>query len=68
MLHLEGAPFAASVLAGFAETVMAKFKAAGTRKSGVKKSNRSAIPCLLVIVIVFALVALLFYGVLKSGS
>jgi hypothetical protein len=47
---------------------MAKFKAAGTRKSGVKKSNRSAIPCLLVIVIVIALVALLFYGVLKSGS
>ena len=68
MLHLEGAPFAASVLTGFAETGMAKFKAAGTRKSGVKKSNRSAIPCLLVIVIVFALVALLFYGVLKSGS
>jgi len=47
---------------------MAKFKAAGARKSGVKKSDRSAIPCLLFIVIVTALVFLLFYGVLKSGS
>jgi len=47
---------------------MAKFKAAGARKSGVKTSNRSAIPCLLFIVVVIALVALLFYGVLKSGS
>ena len=42
---------------------MAKFRAAGSRKSGTKKSNRSAIPCLLVIVIAIALVALLFYGV-----
>lgn len=47
---------------------MAKFKAAGTHKPGVKKSNRSAIPCLLLIVTVIALVALLFYAVLKSGS
>jgi hypothetical protein len=46
---------------------MAKFKAAGARKSGVKKSNRNAIPCLLFIVVVIALVALLFYGVLKSA-
>ena len=68
MLHLEGAPIAASVFAGLTETVMAKFKAAGTRKPGVKKSNRSAIPCLVFIVVVIALVALLFYGVLKSGS
>jgi hypothetical protein len=67
VLHLEGAPFAAFVLAGFPESFMAKFKAAGTRKSGVKKSNRNAIPCLLFIVVVIALVALLFYGVLKSS-
>ena len=67
MLHLERAPIAASVFARLTETVMAKFKAAGTRKPGVKKSNRSAIPCLLFIVVVIALVALLFYGVLKSS-
>ena len=47
---------------------MAKFKAAGTHKPGVQKSNRSAIPCLLLIVTVIALVALLFYAVLKSSS
>jgi hypothetical protein len=46
---------------------MAKIKAAGTRK-GAKRSNRSAIPCAIVVVAVIALVSLLFYALLKSST
>jgi hypothetical protein len=46
---------------------MAKFKAAKTGKSKTK-STRGLIPCLLVVIGVIALVNLLFYAMLKSGS
>jgi len=45
---------------------MGKYKPAGARKAEVKKSNARAIPCLILIVVVIALVSLLFYGSLKT--
>ena len=47
---------------------MAKFKAAGSRKAPATRTNAAAIPCLLLIVLGTALVSLLFYEILKSGS
>ena len=47
---------------------MAKFKAAGSRKTPNTKSNAAAIPCLLIILLGAALLSLLFYELLKSGS
>jgi hypothetical protein len=47
---------------------MAKFKAAGARKSSAARSNAAAIPCLLLILTGTAIIAFLFYEVLKSGS
>ena len=47
---------------------MAKFKAAGTRKPGVKKSNRSAIPCLVIVVLGIVIMCLLFYFSLQSST
>ena len=47
---------------------MGKYKAAGSRKAEAKKSNARAIPCLVLIVVGIALVSLLFYELLKSGS
>jgi hypothetical protein len=46
---------------------MAKFKAAGSRKAPVARSNAAAIPCLLLIVAGVALISLLFYELLKSS-
>jgi hypothetical protein len=46
---------------------MAKFKPAGSRKVKAERSNKSAIPCLIVIVLGFLLIFLLFYELLKSG-
>jgi hypothetical protein len=47
---------------------MAKFKAAGSRKKPAATSNARAIPCLIVIVGVLAVVSLLFYEILKAGN
>jgi hypothetical protein len=45
---------------------MAKFKPA--RGKTPAKSNRGAIPCLILLVTVFLLLFLLFYAVLKSSG
>jgi hypothetical protein len=47
---------------------MAKFKAAGSRKAPTARTNAAAIPCLLLILLGAALISLLFYELLKSGS
>lgn len=47
---------------------MAKFKPAGKRKTTPERSNKSAIPCLILILGGIALISLLFYEILKSGS
>ena len=47
---------------------MAKFKAAGSRKAAGARSNAAAIPCLLLILTGTAIVAFLFYEVLKSSN
>jgi hypothetical protein len=47
---------------------MAKYKAARGNKDRSKSSPRSAVPCLVLIVSVMALVILLFYLVLQSGQ
>ena len=46
---------------------MAKFKPVGGHKPRAARSNRSAIPCFILILAGFALVFLLFYEILKSG-
>ena len=46
---------------------MAKFKPVGSRKATAARSNRSAIPCFIIIIGGFALIFLLFYELLKSG-
>ena len=47
---------------------MAKFKPAGSRKSADKRSNAAAIPCLILILTGSAIIAYLFYQVLKSSN
>jgi hypothetical protein len=47
---------------------MAKFKPAGSRKAGKKRSNWDAIPCFLLILVAVAIVSFLFYEILKSGN
>ena len=47
---------------------MAKFKAAGSRKEKVKKSNLQAVPCLLLVVGGLVLVSMLFYALLSSAK
>jgi hypothetical protein len=47
---------------------MAKFKPVGSRKASAAKSNKAAIPCMLLILTGIALLSLLFYGLLKSGT
>ena len=47
---------------------MAKFKAAGPRKTSSARSNAAAIPCLLLILTGTAIIAFLFYEVLKSSN
>ena len=46
---------------------MAKFKPAGTRKPKIERSNKGMLPCILLLVVLFAGVFLLFYAILKSG-
>ena len=45
---------------------MAKYKAAGMRRQ--KTSARSAVPCLVILVIGFGIVFLLFYLGMQSGK
>jgi hypothetical protein len=47
---------------------MGKFKAPKPKKSEKVKSATKALPCLFLILAIFALLMLLFYAVLKSGS
>jgi hypothetical protein len=47
---------------------MARFKPAGSRKAKGGRSNKSAIPCFIVILLGFALVFFLFYELLKTGN
>jgi len=47
---------------------MAKFKPAGSRKSSSARSNKSAIPCLILVLSGIALISFLFYAILKGGS
>jgi hypothetical protein len=48
---------------------MAKFKPAGSRKPSTPAgSNKAVIPCALLILAGIALLSLLFYEILKSGS
>jgi hypothetical protein len=47
---------------------MAKFKPAGSRKTSSARSNAAAIPCLLLILTGSAIIAYLFYQVLKSAN
>jgi len=46
---------------------MAKFKSAGTKKASAAKSNRSAIPCLILVVLGIVIMCLLFYYSLQSN-
>ncbi len=52
---------------------MAKFKAAGSRKTGSgrgkdARSNLAAVPCLLLILTGAAIISFLFYELLKQSS
>ena len=47
---------------------MAKFKPAGSRKATNTRSNAAAIPCLFLILTGSAIIAYLFYQVLKSAN
>jgi len=47
---------------------MAKFKLAGSSKKAPAKSARSAIPCLILVVLGIALMCILFYLSLQSGT
>ncbi len=46
---------------------MAKFKPAGGKKAS-KKSARSAIPCLVLVILGIVIMCLLFYFSLQSGT
>jgi hypothetical protein len=47
---------------------MAKFKSAGSKKAAPAKSNRAAIPCLILVVLGITLMSLLFYFSLQSNT
>ncbi len=47
---------------------MAKFKPAGKKKKTSDRSFAGGIPCLILLILGFALISLLFYAVLKSGA
>ena len=61
-------PWGGFANSGGTSIFMGKYKPAGSRKAEAKKSNARAIPCLVIIVAGMALVSLLFYELLKSGS
>ena len=47
---------------------MAKFKSAGSKKGAPAKSARSAIPCLVLVILGIVLMCLLFYYSLRSNA
>ena len=47
---------------------MAKFRSAGSKKTVPAKSARSAIPCLILVVLGIVLMCLLFYYSLQSNA
>jgi hypothetical protein len=47
---------------------MAKFRSAGSRKTTPAKSARSAIPCLLLVLLGIVIMCLLFYYSLQSNA
>ena len=47
---------------------MAKFKAAGSRKSASARSNLAVVPCLLLVLTAAAILSFLFYELLKQSS
>jgi hypothetical protein len=47
---------------------MAKFKSAGAKKATPAKSARSAIPCLILVVLGIVIMSLLFYFSLQSST
>lgn len=47
---------------------MARFKPAGSRRTGPSRSSKGLIPCVILIILGFALIFLLMYEVLKSGK
>jgi hypothetical protein len=47
---------------------MAKFKSAGSKKAVPAKSARSAIPCLVLVILGIVLMCLLFYYSLRSSA
>jgi hypothetical protein len=47
---------------------MAKFRSAGSRKAAPAKSARSAIPCLVLVILGIVLMCLLFYYSLRSNA
>ena len=47
---------------------MAKFKPAGSKRSKTKQSNRGLVPCLIILLLGFALVFWLLHAMLTSGT
>ncbi len=47
---------------------MAKFKSASRAKGTPKKSNRSAIPCLILVILGIVIMCLMFYFSLQSDK
>jgi len=47
---------------------MAKFRSAGSRKAAPAKSARSAIPCLVLVILGIVIMCLLFYYSLRSNA
>ena len=53
---------------GYNRPSMAKFKSAGSKKATPAKSARSAIPCLVLVILGIVLMCLLFYYSLRSNA
>ena len=47
---------------------MAKFRSAGSRKTAPAKSIRSAIPCVVLVILGIVIMCLLFYYSLRSNA
>lgn len=47
---------------------MAKFRSAGSRKAPPAKSARSAIPCVVIVILGIVIMCLLFYYSLRSNA
>ena len=47
---------------------MAKIKLSGSRKASARRDNRAVIPCLVLVLLGTAMIAYLFYVILKGDS